>query len=277
MQQPPPPAAAPTPVPVAPSAPPGVPPAPRRPPGRRGRRLLKTAALWAAALLLGTSGGVAAGYQVQADRPPTPFPPLAQPGLAYPDEPAEATAALTAEEDLRVPYEGDLRELLVEAPEDSSEERYTHAEDGWLDLHDYALTFTDSDYMFSFLLDSGIRRVAEVGWEQYEWRTTRVQLIQFREERDLQAPTFATDQQETMLSESLAGSKGKKLPDGMNGRYYLWDETFEEPGYYPYTRYAARVIAQRGDIVMDIGIHDYDNAITEKTVLKLAAEQWERL
>jgi hypothetical protein len=80
-----------------------------------------------------------------------------------------------------------------------------------------------------------------------------------------------------MLSEDLAADDGKPLPDGMNGRYYLWDETVEEPGYYPYTHYTARIIAQRGDIVVDIWIDDFDREITEKSVLKLAEQQWERL
>lgn len=184
---------------------------------------------------------------------------------------------MTADEDLRVPFEGDLRERLVEPPDDSAEALPSRGRDGWMDLHDYALTFTEPDHMFSHLVETGARRVAETGWTQEEWRSVRVHLIQFREEALVHAPVFSRDQQGTMSAEELGGSSGTALPDGMTGRYYMWDTTYEEPGYYPYTEYVARVVAQRGDVVMDIWIVDYDNSISEKAVLKLAEAQWRLL
>lgn len=270
----------PPPVPVvAPPPPPAAPPTaagPVRDPARRPiGRPLRTAALWAAALLFGTTGGIVAGFQIQADRAATELAPLAQAGLGYPEEPAAHAAELPEEEDGRHRLEGDLRELLIEVPDGTDELGDSLAIDGWLDLHDFALGFLEPDYVFSSLLAGELRRVAEVGWMEWEWRTVRVQLIQFRDEEELHSITFLTDQQDTM--EDMAGHSGVPLPDGLSGRYYLWDETVEEPGYLPYTLYTARILAHHQDVVLDIWINDIDREIGRQAATDLARDQLERL
>ncbi|WP_241027683.1 hypothetical protein [Streptomyces verrucosisporus] len=68
-------------------------------PGTAAPRRGRTALLLACAALLGTVGGLAGGYTVQADRAPTPLPPLSQAELSYPKKPLpedEAPEPLTA-------------------------------------------------------------------------------------------------------------------------------------------------------------------------------------
>ncbi|WP_165984875.1 hypothetical protein [Streptomyces sp. YIM 98790] len=280
-----PPPSASSPLPTAPPLPPPpLPPLPLPLPPRTGgrppRRWGRTLSLLAAALLLGAVAGTAVGYTVQADRDPTPLPPLAQQELAYPVEPAagdELPPALTEEEDLRLRQEGDLRELLVEPPEDAEETQGPFEAAGWLDLRQYSEEFERPDLMFSLLMRDQVRRVAITGWTEDEWRSTEVELTQFREIADVRAHSFLLEQQSSMTGPDLAGHDGKKLPGDLNGRYYLWDETYEEPGYYPLTQYSARVLAQRGDILLDIWIHDFDREISEKSVIDLARRQLEVL
>lgn len=66
-------------APDASEAPAGAAPAAR--PRRRG---LRTAGRLAVAAVLGIVGGTAVGHGIQAEREPTPLPPLNQPALAYP-------------------------------------------------------------------------------------------------------------------------------------------------------------------------------------------------
>lgn len=251
-----------------------------RPPRRWGRTL----ALLAAALLVGTAGGTAVGYRIQADREPTALPPLAQADLAYPGDrlPADQAALPYSEEEDRqaATTYGDLRELLVEPPEGSQEWIVPAGVDGWKDLQEHSEGFTSPDVVFERGLDDGIRRVAVTTWSENDAQDTEIELVQFHESQDISAPEYLEGQQRTMTDPDLAGPSegwGRRIDGTLNARYYMWDETIREPGYYPYTVYSARVLAQRGDVVMDISVYGFDQEIDEDALVALAKKQLERL
>lgn len=220
---------------------------------------------------------MAGGYTVQADRAPTPLPPLAQAKPSYPEKPlaeGEGREPLTAEEDRRLRTDGDLRELLVEEPEGAREnEAYT--DDGWLSPAAYAEGFEESGHMFAHLTEEReLRRVAATSWEEGRYRTVEIGLVQFREEYRRAAIAFVEDQQSYMPDSEHAGNPGKPLKGSGNGRFHVYDEPLREPGYPPL--YQARAIAQRGDIAMDVWVFDTE-PIGERTIRALAERQLERL
>ena len=232
----------------------------RRPRGR-------TTLIIAAAAVLGLAGGVAAGYGVQADRSPTPTAALSQPGLAYPAK------ALPASQDRRVRTEGDLRKLIVPRPKGWQEDKGLTAltQDGWLGVENYAMNFENEDYMYSDLLDQGIRRVAGASWKKGESRAADVYLVQFRS--GAAAAAQAEDQRSYMPDERGAGNEGAAIEGSAEGRYYLFPAE-REAGYLPF--YQARAIFSRGDVMVDI--HIYDSApISKKDISTLAERQLERL
>ncbi|WP_308312365.1 hypothetical protein, partial [Streptomyces sp. ICN903] len=250
-----------------------APPARERPRRRRGR----TALLLACAALLGAVGGLAGGYTVQADRAPTPLPPLSQAKLSYPQKPLpedEAPEPLTAEEDRRVRTDGDLRKLLLDRPKGAREPEPSLGTDGWLSPSAYAREFENPGYMFTYLTGGDLRRVASAGWQQGRYRTVVVSLVQFREEKNRFALEYAQGQQDYMSYEDHAGNDGTALKGSGNGRYYVFDEPRRESGYLPMHR--ARAIAQRGDIMMDIWIYD-TKPIAKRDIRSLAERQLERL
>ncbi|WP_410537935.1 hypothetical protein [Streptomyces sp. KL2] len=265
---------------VLPAGPPPPPPADtppaapvQGPPRRRGR----TALLLACAALLGTVGGLAGGYTVQADRAPTPLPPLSQAELSYPKKPlpeGEGPEPLTAEEDRRVRTDGDLRKLLLDRPKGARESEMTSESDGWLPLSGYAQQFESPSRMFTYLADENLRRIATAAWRPSARRTVSVRLVQFREEKRRSALDHAEKQQSYMPSDSHAGNDGSALKGSGNGRYYTFDRPDRRPGYLP--MYRARAIAQRGDVMMDIWIYD-TKPIAERDIRSLAERQLERL
>ncbi|MEU3448647.1 hypothetical protein AB0H29_15700 [Streptomyces thermolilacinus] len=237
---------------------------------RPRRRWGRTVLLIAAAAVIGVSAGTAVGYKIQADRPPTPLPPLNQPGLAYPAKPlpkGEEPAPLTAAEDRRVKTDGDLRELLVPAPK-GVEARTLRS-----DLVSYALTFDSPSYMFGNLAEADFRRLAARNWAKGD-RKTYVRLIQFHPGYSHSAADHASDQRGYMPDEERAGNEGKLLKGTAEGRYYVFDEPSRKPGYLPL--YSARAVFHRGDIMVDIWLHD-SRPIPEKDIRTLAVRQLERL
>ncbi|MGY1452414.1 hypothetical protein [Streptomyces sp. SS8] len=259
--------------PAAQAATPHTPPVPDRPRRHRGR----TALLLACAALLGAVGGLAGGYTVQADRAPTPLPPLSQAKLSYPQKPLpedEAPEPLTAEEDRRVRTDGDLRKLLLDRPKGAREAEMPSESDGWLSLSGYAGNFKDPGRMFTYLADENLRRVATAAWRPSTRRTVSVRLVQFREERRRSARDHTGNQQSYMSSSGYAGNEGSALKGSGDGRYYVFDRPDRKPGYLP--MYRARALAQRGDIMMDIWIYDA-KPIAERDIRSLAERQLERL
>ncbi|MDB1087963.1 hypothetical protein PJ985_10335 [Streptomyces sp. ACA25] len=269
---------APPPPPPQPSA--GVfavpPPQEVAPPGRPPRRWGRTTALLATALLLGITGGTAVGYTVQADRDPTPLPPLARTGLADPGEALSGQAQpapLPEDADRWAGADGDLRELLVGAPEGATDWDIPQGANGWMDLGEFSANFVEPAEAFFWNLEREVRRVAVVSWNDQDGRSVLVKLIQFREEANVVAPQYLGNGRDSMHGE---GRRGTALPGEVNAWTYRWHETFEEPGYLPYTEYHGRALAQRGDVVMDIWMLSYDED-PAAFLVDLAEQQLERL
>lgn len=234
-------------------------PAPRRPRGR-------TALLMASAALLGVVAGVATGYTVQAERAPTPLPPLSQAKLSYPDKPvpADEWEPVPAKHDRRVKTDGDLRKLLVKKPKGAQESPFYSIEDRWMTVDAYARSFESPGYMFRSLLGSDVRRVAATAWDSDQFKSTIVRLVQFQEGTAREAPLFTVDQQLYMPTE--AGNDGHLIAGSAEGRYWVDESPHTEPGYLPL--HSARAVACRGDIVMDIHITDTE-PISEKEIREL--------
>ncbi|MER7700694.1 MULTISPECIES: hypothetical protein [unclassified Streptomyces] len=267
--------AAPAPVPAPPTGPPATAGASvrRRPRGR-------TTLIITAAALLGISGGAAAGYGIQAERAPTPLAALSQPGLGYPAKPLaadRAPAPLPAAQDRQVRTDGDLRKLLVDRPKGAKKTLTGKLglEDGWEPIGDYAEGYyEDPNYMFESLAGFGLRRVAAVTWQQGQHRETYVHLLQFRSGVVLGASAHFDDQMSYMPGEEEgAGNPGDPIKGSREGRYFLY-EVERKAGYLP--AYHARALAVRGDIVLDINIHD-TVPISKKDIRTLAERQLERL
>ncbi|MET9955332.1 hypothetical protein ABZ135_27825 [Streptomyces sp. NPDC006339] len=241
----------------------------------RRRRAGRTVALIAAAAVLGIVAGTAVGYGVQADREPTPLPPLNQPALAYPAKPlpkGQQPTPLSAAEDRALKTEGDLRRLLVPRPAGAREAEFAQR-DGWQDLASYAAGFKDESWMLEFLNESAVRRIAVRSWDSGENRTTTVQLVQFRPSDLRGAADHAEDQMSYMDGEEHAGNGGDALKGSGDGRYYLYPVE-RQAGYLDL--YTARAIFQRGDVMVDIHIFD-TKKISKNDIRTLAEKQLERL
>ncbi|WP_326647418.1 hypothetical protein [Streptomyces sp. NBC_01750] len=245
--------------------------APIRPSARhRGR----TAVLLAVAAVIGVSAGTAVGYQVQADRPPTPLPALNQPGLAYPAEPLpgdKVPEPLSAAEDRGVKTDGDLRKLLLATPKAARTLVPWGAVDGWPDTAAYSRQFDRPAGAFAHFTEEDLRRIAAVAWMQGENKETNIGLVQFRSGKA--AMDHAKAQQGHMLDAGSAGDDGDPLKGSGNGRYYLYPVE-RKAGFMP--RYRAQAIFQRGDIMVDINIID-TKRISKNEIRSLAERQLERL
>ncbi|MFJ2213244.1 hypothetical protein ACIQVO_26060 [Streptomyces sp. NPDC101062] len=234
---------------------------------RRGR----TALLIAVAAVLGIVGGTATGYAIQADRPPTPLPTLAQAGLAYPSKAlpeGEKAEPLSAEEDNQVRTEGDLRELLIDRPAGGREAAVPWLEDGWVSVRAYAHYFGGGGYAFSSALDNGLRRVAGTAWTESGDRQGTVVLAQYRPSVD----THATTALEVLPWGMIARSgSGNPVEGTAKGRYYVYDAGAGEP-----LRFRAYAAAHRGDVLVKVQLVD-SRPIGEKDIRTLIEDQVERL
>jgi hypothetical protein len=243
-------------------------PARTRPRGR-------TALIVACAALLGVVAGVATGYTVQADRKPTPLPPLSGPKLSYPKErlSADEYEPLPAKHDRRVKTDGDLRKLLVDKPAGARESPFHPSEASLVPVDDFAQQYTDPTGRFQHLLSEDVRRIAHIGWDDSSEHTTVVSLIQFRSNVSHAAREYV-ELQQALSTEDPTGASGERIKGSGNGFTYVPDSPDREPGYLPL--YRARAIAYRGDIVMDIEIFG-TRPVSEKDIRELAEQQMERL
>ncbi|WP_407565755.1 hypothetical protein [Streptomyces sp. 184] len=257
----------------------GPPPPAARPPRRRG---LRTALLLAAAVLAGTLGGVTYGYAEQAGEPPTPLPPLNQPGLAHPEKPlpdAEAPEPLSAAQDRRVKTDGDLRELLVSKPAGTvdAETDIGGSGEGWLAPYEVVADTGAPGDMLGFMLEKGLRRTAFTSWRKEGGfdSVVMINLFQFRNDATAGSVDYLAEQQ-MIASIGMTGGEvpSVSLKGSANGRAYFLEEPYEEAGVPPL--YQGTAVARRGDIVMEIYLIE-SSPIEEKDLTKLAERQLERL
>ncbi|WP_332875010.1 hypothetical protein [Streptomyces geranii] len=242
-----------------------VPEAPERPARRRGR----TAALITTAAVLGLVAGTCAGYLVQADRDPTPLPPLSQVTLAQAK--GKGPEPLSAARDRRVRTDGDLRKLLLKKPKGAEEPEYLAGEDGWLDLADYAAEYDESGSMFGSLLGSEFRRAAVTGWIAGDV-SVEIRLVQYRQEETLAAPESAENGH--YWAEEEAGTKSYPVPGTGDGKAYV--HTKPAAQLEDVSAYSAEAYAWRGDIAMEIWVYD-SKPVSRQLIVDLAKRQMERL
>ncbi len=198
------------------------------------------------------------GYAVQAQRPPTPLPPLQ---VARPSYPAEAVdpAALAAEQPAPLAIDGDLTKLLITAPEGSTPWSDYPDKPSWITVGEISERSGDAAYRFKDLTSRGFRRAAEVDWKKDDVRY-RVSLMQF-------APDHA-DEAKTNNWEPFTG-------DGANGGYKVessprhWAESTD-------TYYYGQAVAKRGSLQMTVEVFG-PKPVDSGTLKDLAKRQWERL
>ncbi|NXY94555.1 hypothetical protein HYE82_09140 [Streptomyces sp. BR123] len=236
---------------------------------RRGRR---TALLTAGAAALGILAGTVTGYAVQYGRPPTPLPPLAQQKIDQPkpQAPNESTSARALNAHRWHKTDDDLTKLLLEAP-------------GGVQVLDSGTESADefaADYYvkpnagLEHQIRYDLRRIAMIRWSQDDRNHVTVRLLQYRDRAGADWYQHAHD----YLSEKrFAGNPGKDLAGVPADFGHVWvdSEAKQEPGYHP-TR-SARVLARRGDIVMELDYANTRGVIDENDVVELARRQWERL
>ncbi|WP_241826883.1 hypothetical protein [Streptomyces graminilatus] len=234
---------------------------------RPGRR---TALLIAGAAVLGLVAGTCVGYLVQADRAPTPLPPLSQPVLAQAG--GEGPEPLSAAQDRGLRTEGDLRKLLLRKPAGSKAADWLERTDGWLDFPAYLGDFTNPGDRFRRTADDEFRRAAVVGWESGRSLTVEIRLVQFRQDNKPAAADSSDEHQR--WADYQEGTDSWGIPGTGSGRAYVHTRPHTEPGYEP--QYSAEAHASRGDVAMEIWIYD-SKPIPKKTIMDLAERQMERL
>ncbi|MER7582537.1 hypothetical protein [Kitasatospora sp. NPDC097691] len=225
--------------------------APRTP--RRPRPVL----LATCALVIGTLAGGGVGYAVQAQRPPTPLPPLQ---VARPSYPAETVdpAALAAEQPAPLAIDGDLTKLLITAPDGSTPWGDYPDKPSWTSIGEIAEHSGNAASAFRDLASRGFRRAAEVDWKKDDVRY-RVLLVQ-----------FAPDRSEEARSATLPS-----FADGASGGYDVeavpqhWAESTEQ-------FYYGTAIAKRGSLRMTVEVFG-PQPVNADILKDLAKRQWERL
>ncbi|MGW2372146.1 hypothetical protein [Kitasatospora sp. NPDC001683] len=225
--------------------------APRAP--RRPRPVL----LSVCALVVGALAGGGVGYAIQAQRPPTPLPPLQVALPAYPAEVVDP-AALAAQQPAPPVIEGDLRKLLVSAPAGSGAWGDYPDKPGWMSIGELAERKGEPALVFKDLALNGFRRAAEVDWMKDDIRY-RVSLTQFTPDHIAQAEA----------------TPGMSFATDANGGYSVdflprkWSDT-EDQYYY------GHATAQRGTVLMKVEIFS-PKPVDAGDLKALAKQQWERL
>ncbi|MER5183626.1 hypothetical protein ABT009_35665 [Streptomyces sp. NPDC002896] len=237
-----------------------------RPARRRGRTTL----LIATAAALGAVAGICTGYLVQADRKPTPLPPLSQPVVEQ--SKGKAPEPLSAAQDRKVKTDGDLRKLLLMRPSGARDAVYPSGHDGWLSLIEDADSYTKPDQAFSDLVADEFRRAAVTSWRVGSTYTVEIRLVQYRGEENGSAAADAAEGQ--MYWAEKEGGSSEALPGTGDGMVYAHDKPDQKPGYLPV--YEAEAIAWRGDIAMQIWVYD-TKPIPKEKIMDLAKRQMGRL
>lgn len=236
----------------------------------RARRRGRTVLLVATAAVLGVVAGTCTGYLVQADRTPTPLPPLSQPVVKQAEGPAPEP--LAAAQDRRVKTDGDLRKLLVPRPSGARDLPHRPGDDGWMNLAEFARIYEKPHRVFPDQVVMEFRRAATTSWRTTDTHHVEIHLAQYRQEE----AAAAVDQADGGMywAERDSGSRGWPVPGTGDGRAYVDSTPEREPGYLPL--YSAEAHAWRGDIAMAIYICD-TKPIPKKEIMSLAQRQVGRL
>ncbi|MFB6522149.1 hypothetical protein [Streptomyces sp. NPDC056401] len=247
------------------AAPEAAPAAPRR---RGGRTVL----LIAGAAALGVLAGTITGYAIQYDREPTPLAPLAQAmGEApKPVAPNDSTTLRSINANRWVKTDDDLTKLLMDAPEGAKLD-VSGAESPDEFAADY---YEQPNRGLGSQIGRDVRRIAGRTWVEDDREFFVVRLFQYRDR--MGADGYQNDHY-FLSDDDYAGNVGKNIPGIPAPFGHLWidSKTREKPGYYP-TR-SARVIARRGDIVLEIEYVNNRGTVDEGHLVDVTKRQWERL
>ncbi|WP_327072482.1 hypothetical protein OG196_04430 [Kitasatospora purpeofusca] len=234
--------------------------APAEPPVR-GPRRPRPVLLLVSGLVLGTVAGGGVGYAIQANRPPTPLPPVQVALPAYPAgalDPAVAAAAAPTP----LTIDGDLRKLLLTAPSGSTAWGDYPDTPSWITAGELAEHEGKTAAVFKQLNTRGFRRAVEIDWKQGDLKV-RVSLIQYTADRAAEAAARTLGRTlEPFAPEANGGYE-------VDSRASYWAETTE-------TFYGADAVAQRGTVVMEVKVFG-TRPVSPEVVKDLAKRQWERL
>ncbi|MBV6701988.1 hypothetical protein KV557_33610 [Kitasatospora aureofaciens] len=229
--------------------------APRAP--RRPRPVL----LAVCGLVLGVLGGGGVGYAIQAQRPQTPLPPIQVARPSYPAEVVDPTA-FAAEQPKPPAIDGDLRKLLISAPDGSTPWGEYPDKPSWLSVGELADRSGDSIHQFKDLNSRGFRRAVEIDWKKDDVKY-RVSLIQFTPDRASEAKSRS------------AFYYKQPFAEGVNGGYQVDDE----PSHWAESTdqyYYGHAVAQRGTVLMEVEVFG-TKPVNPDVVKDIAKQQWERL
>ncbi|MET8629089.1 hypothetical protein ABZW30_36055 [Kitasatospora sp. NPDC004669] len=230
------------------AAPEAAPRAPRRP---------RPVLLSTCALVLGALAGGGVGYAIQAQRPPTPLPKLQVARPSYPALVVDPTA-FAAEQPAPPAIDGDLRKLLISAPDGSGPWGDLPDKPSWMSAGDLADHSGRPGPVFKDLLSTGFRRAVEVDWKKDDIRY-RVLLTQY-------APDH---------SDEAKSHRAEPFADGANGGYTVYNV----PRYWSDSNdqyYYGFATAKRGTVQMTVEIFS-PKQVDSGALKDLAKQQWERL
>ncbi|MDH6112069.1 hypothetical protein P3T36_004954 [Kitasatospora sp. MAP12-15] len=235
------------------------------PPVVRARRP-RTAVLLVGALLLGPLLGGGIGYAIQANRPPTPLPPLQLTVLPkYPSVTLDPKAAADAAPK-PLAIDGDLRKLLLSKPADAQDwdDGYVSG-DGWETVGELARSHGSAAEQFRYLLAQGLRRTAIATWQRGATKY-RIQLMQ-----------YGPDSAAGAISGVWRSDSDASLTfaNGMEGGYGA-PTTPQEYTDTTEQYYYGVAEARRGGVLMMIELFS-PAQVNADEVRDLAQAQWERL
>jgi len=155
-------------------------PAPEQKQREKRKRRVRTRTLFASALALGIVGGIAGGYAVQAQRQPTPLPPLNVAAPVYPRGPifdGTRPPSLPANVDDATIVDGDLTKLLLPTPPGA---KATFNDHGWMTLADEAETCRDPAGCFTSNVSDGVARIADTAWNRSDGIYVEIRIFQYQ-------------------------------------------------------------------------------------------------
>ncbi|OKJ00034.1 hypothetical protein [Kitasatospora sp. CB01950] len=233
-------------------------------PARKKRKFGATA-LFLTAVVAGPVIGGVVGYGIQASRPATPLPKLAAPKLHYSAERIDAKA-LAASGPQPLNIDGDLRDLLIKRPDNTTAETDGDG-DGWLTAADIAETYGDSSWEINDLLANGFRRAAQVSWSSNDVKY-RVNLIQYMPENVNRAPGSMLPRHSNVDLSKIPGNEdslvmvaNKPEKYARSSQQYYW----------------AGAMARKGTLLMSIEVFSKNNQVDRSQLEDIAKRQWERI
>lgn len=251
------------------AAPPAQPPATEAPARRKRPHLVLRCLI---AVVAGAVIGAGAGYGVQAQRPPTPLPPLAQPQPKQPRLSAGATLPpLPASQDEQVAFDTNLAGFLLPLPKGAKD---ITAEFGgtmptFLDYSENA--YSGPSGGFNFLNSARVMSISQRSWLQNH---VQVWDVLFRYSDALGTSQASSEVNQDAIN--AAPEEGEPITTSMTN----WGEgsiaVYPHPHASAHGDYQGFAAASHGDIEMYIVV-DSDRPVTTSLMENLGNEQWGRL